>query len=54
MQCKGTINANTGERMYQAYGLHFREISFTSPKTEIRWFCSEIEARAAGYLRAMQ
>lgn len=51
---KGTINANTGERMYQTYGLHFREINFTGSTTDIRWFCSEIEARAAGYARAMQ
>lgn len=49
---KGNISLNTGERIYHVPGQeHYSETIITPSKGE-RWFCSEDEARAAGWRNA--
>jgi hypothetical protein len=49
---KGNISINTGERIYHVPGQeHYWETKI-SPQYGERWFCSEAEARAAGWRRA--
>lgn len=49
---KGNISVNTGERIYHVPGQKFcPETIITAGKGE-RWFCSENEARAAGWRKA--
>lgn len=49
---KGNISVSTGERIYHVPGQeHYDETVITASKGE-RWFCSEDEARAAGWRRA--
>lgn len=51
---KGNISVNTGERIYHVPGQKFySETIITAGKGE-RWFCSEDEARAAGWRKAMR
>jgi len=49
---KGNISINTGERIYHVPGQeHYWETKI-SPQYGERWFCSEEEARAAGWRKA--
>jgi hypothetical protein len=51
---KGNISLNTGERIYHVPSQeHYSETVITRSKGE-RWFCSEDEARAAGWRKAMR
>ena len=55
-QCviKGNISINTGERIYHVPGQKFYSPTKISPQYGERWFCSEAEARAAGWRKAMR
>ncbi|PBB67403.1 hypothetical protein CK228_16405 [Mesorhizobium sp. WSM4312] len=49
---KGNISINTGEHIYHVPGQeHYWETKI-SPEYGERWFCSEAEARAAGWRKA--
>lgn len=49
---KGNISIDTGERIYHVPGQeHYWETKI-SPEYGERWFCSEAEARGAGWRRA--
>lgn len=49
---KGNISINTGERIYHVPGQeHYWETKI-SPQYGERWFCTEEEARAAGWRKA--
>lgn len=49
---KGNISLNTGQKIYHVPGQeHYSETRISTDKGE-RWFCSEAEARAAGWRRA--
>ena len=51
-EIKGNISINTGERIYHVPGQeHYWETKI-SPQYGERWFCSESEARAAGWRKA--
>lgn len=49
---KGNISFNTGERIYHVPGGNFYNATVISPSQGERWFCSEQEARAAGWRRS--
>jgi hypothetical protein len=49
---KGNISLNTGERIYHVPGGEFYGPTVISPQHGERWFCSEQEARAAGWRRS--
>lgn len=49
---KGNISVDTGERIYHVPGQkYYRETIISTGKGE-RWFCSEEEARRAGWRKA--
>lgn len=45
---KGNINAD-GERIYHMPGQEFYELTRITPETGERWFCTQAEAREAGW-----
>ena len=49
---KGNISINTGEHIYHVPGQEDYVATKISPQYGERWFCSEEEARAAGWRRA--
>ncbi len=51
-QCliKGNINGR-GERIYHPPGCRYYNATVIDPRRGERWFCSEAEARAAGWRR---
>ncbi len=49
---KGNISINTGERIYHVPGQEYYDETIISPQYGERWFCSEAEARAAGWRKA--
>jgi hypothetical protein len=49
---KGNISINTGERIYHVPGKEHYAETRISPQHGERWFCSEAEARAAGWRKA--
>lgn len=49
---KGNISIKSGERIFHVRGQHFYERTKISPQHGERWFCSEEEARAAGWRKA--
>ena len=53
-QCviKGNISRRSGERIYHVPGQEYYAATRISPGKGERWFCSEAEARAAGWRRA--
>ncbi|MEQ8354646.1 MAG: thermonuclease family protein [Kiloniellaceae bacterium] len=51
---KGNISYNTGERIYHLPGGEYYSRTKISPSKGERWFCSEAEARAAGWRRSMK
>jgi hypothetical protein len=48
---KGNINAS-GERIYRVSGQRYYDATRISLGSGERWFCSEAEARAAGWRRS--
>jgi hypothetical protein len=51
---KGNISMRTGERIYHVPGGEFYNLTVISPGKGERWFCSEDEARAAGWRRSLK
>lgn len=51
---KGNISQDTGERIYHVPGQRYYERTVISPRYGERWFCSEADARAAGWRKAMR
>lgn len=49
---KGNISIDTGERIYHVPGQEHYSETKISPQYGERWFCSEAEARAAGWRNA--
>jgi hypothetical protein len=49
---KGNISLNTGERIYHVRGQEYYTATIITPSKGERWFCSEDEARAAGWRKA--
>jgi hypothetical protein len=49
---KGNISIETGERIYHVPGQKYYAVTRISPQYGERWFCSEDEARAAGWRKA--
>ena len=49
---KGNISINTGQPIYHVPGQMFYDETTIRPEFGERWFCSEGEARAAGWRRA--
>nr|WP_322791105.1 hypothetical protein [Mesorhizobium tianshanense] len=49
---KGNISINTGERIYHVPGQEYYFETKISPQYGERWFCTEAEARAAGWRKA--
>jgi hypothetical protein len=49
---KGNISINTGEHIYHVPGQEYYAVTKIGRQYGERWFCSEEEARAAGWRRA--
>lgn len=49
---KGNISMNTGERIYHVPGQEYYHATQIETHKGERWFCSEEEARAAGWRKA--
>lgn len=49
---KGNVSINTGERIYHVPGQEYYDATRISPEYGERWFCSEQDARRAGWRRA--
>ena len=49
---KGNISKTTGERIYHVVGQKYYRSTVINPFQGERWFCSEQEARAAGWRRS--
>ncbi|MCO5062831.1 MAG: hypothetical protein M9924_00290 [Rhizobiaceae bacterium] len=49
---KGNVSINTGERIYHVPGQKYYEATIIRPEYGERYFCSEQEARRAGWRRS--
>jgi hypothetical protein len=49
---KGNISMRTGERIYHVPSGKFYNATVINPANGERWFCSETEARAAGWRKS--
>lgn len=49
---KGNISPNTGEKIYHVPGQEYYSVTRIRDDNGERWFCSEAEARAAGWRKA--
>ncbi len=49
---KGNISINSGERIYHVPGQEFYNDTIIRTEYGERWFCSEAEARSAGWRKA--
>ncbi len=49
---KGNISIETGERIFHVPGQKYYAETVISPRYGERWFCSEAEARAAGWRKS--
>ncbi|MEH7910126.1 succinoglycan biosynthesis protein exoi [Rhizobium laguerreae] len=49
---KGNVSIDSGERIYHVPGQEYYAATIISPQYGERWFCSEAEARAAGWRKA--
>lgn len=49
---KGNISIGSGERIYHVPGQHYYDDTVIRLDYGERWFCSEADARAAGWRRA--
>ncbi|MDQ0319656.1 hypothetical protein QO002_001794 [Pararhizobium capsulatum DSM 1112] len=51
-EIKGNISINSGEKIFHTPGQEDYDQTRISPEYGERWFCSEAEARAAGWRKA--
>lgn len=51
-EVKGNISINSGERIYHVPGQRYYNDTIIRREYGERWFCSEAEARAAGWRRS--
>lgn len=51
-QIKGNVSIDTGERIYHVPGQRYYDDTRISPDHGERWFCSEAEARKAGWRKS--
>lgn len=51
---KGNVSQDGGERIYHLPGQEFYDVTNIDPAYGERWFCTEAEARAAGWRKAMR
>jgi hypothetical protein len=49
---KGNVSYNRGQRIYHVVGQRDYDRTIITPSRGERWFCSEEEARAAGWRKA--
>lgn len=49
---KGNVSINSGKHIYHVPGQKFYDATNIRPEYGERWFCTEAEARAAGWQRA--
>lgn len=49
---KGNVSYNNGQRIYHLPGQEYYDKTVIDPRKGERWFCSEEEARQAGWRRA--
>ncbi|WP_151611074.1 succinoglycan biosynthesis protein exoi [Sinorhizobium alkalisoli] len=49
---KGNVSIDTGERIFHVPGQEYYSRTKISPQYGERWFCSEAEARAAGWRKS--
>lgn len=49
---KGNISIDTGEAIYHVPGQKFYDETIIRPEFGERWFCTEAEARAAGWRKS--
>ncbi|RWA97335.1 MAG: thermonuclease family protein [Mesorhizobium sp.] len=49
---KGNISVNSGDQIYHLPGQKYYDETVITPSKGERWFCSEAEARAAGWRKA--
>ncbi|CAN7561498.1 hypothetical protein LJR007_005527 [Aminobacter sp. LjRoot7] len=49
---KGNVSINTGERIFHVRGQEHYSETIIRPEFGERWFCSESEARAAGWRKS--
>jgi hypothetical protein len=49
---KGNVSIDSGEHIYHVPGQEYYDQTRISPQYGERWFCSEAEARAAGWRKA--
>jgi len=49
---KGNVSISSGERIYHVPGQRYYAETVIRPEYGERWFCSEAEARAAGWRKA--
>jgi hypothetical protein len=49
---KGNISIDTHERIYHVPGQRYYDDTVIDPRYGERWFCSEAEARAAGWRKS--
>ncbi|WMT90177.1 hypothetical protein [Pelagibacterium sp. H642] len=49
---KGNVSIGSGERIYHVPGQRYYAATKIRPEYGERWFCSEAEARAAGWRRS--
>ena len=49
---KGNISVRTGERIYHVLGQKYYWATRINPVRGERWFCSESDARAAGWRKS--
>lgn len=50
---KGNVSQASGERIYHLPGLGSYQATVISPQYGERWFCTQAEAEAAGWRRAL-
>lgn len=51
---KGNVSLDSGERIYHVPGQRYYQATRISPEHGERWFCTEQEARQAGWRKARQ
>lgn len=49
---KGNVSIDTGERIYHVPGQEYYSSTIIRPEFGERWFCSEAEARSAGWRKS--
>lgn len=51
---KGNVSFNSGEKIYHVPGQEYYDDTKIDPRYDERWFCTEAEARAAGWRKSKQ